>query len=100
MSFDSQKKCKDLVAPSLIHSSKKVVKTTIKAENLNLHMFIVNFSERGWVSVTDSLIFFYIDIKFHVKVISSLAIVLQKVGFSPSGLNFLTSPQTRRIVIG
>ena len=38
---------KDLVAGSSIYSSKKVVKTGIKVENLKLHMFIVNFSKRA-----------------------------------------------------
>ena len=47
MSFDSQKKHKDLVALSSIYSSKKVVKTAIKEENLKIHMFIVNFSKKG-----------------------------------------------------
>ena len=40
---------KDLMAGSSIYSSKKVVKTGIKVENLKLHifiMFIVNFSKR------------------------------------------------------
>ena len=37
---------KNLVAGSSIYSSKEVVKTGIKVENLKLHMFIVNFSER------------------------------------------------------
>ena len=37
-------------------------------------MFIVNFSK-----ITFHIFAFYIDIKFHVKVISSLARVLQKV---------------------
>ena len=38
---------KDLVAGSSIYSSKKVVKTGIKVENLKLHIFIVNFSKRA-----------------------------------------------------
>ena len=38
---------KDLVAGSSIYSSKKVVKTGIKVENLKLHMFIENFSKRA-----------------------------------------------------
>ena len=32
---------------SSIYSSKKVVKTAIKEENLEIHMFIVNFSKKG-----------------------------------------------------
>ena len=38
---------KNLIAGSSIYSSKKVVKTGIKVENLKLHMFIVNFSKRA-----------------------------------------------------
>ena len=38
---------KNLIAGSSIYSSKKVVKTGIKVENLKLHMFILNFSERA-----------------------------------------------------
>ena len=38
---------KNLVAGSSIYSSKKVVKTGIKVENLKLHMFIANFSKRA-----------------------------------------------------
>ena len=38
---------KNLVAGSSIYSSKKLVKTGIKVENLKLHMFIVNFSKRA-----------------------------------------------------
>ena len=38
---------KNLVAGSSIYSSKKVVKTGIKVENLKLHMFIENFSKRA-----------------------------------------------------
>ena len=46
MSFDSQKTQKDLVACSTIYYSKKVVINEIKVENLELNMFIANFSER------------------------------------------------------
>ena len=35
------------MAPSSIYSSKKVAKTIIKEKNLKLHLFIVDFSERG-----------------------------------------------------
>ena len=38
---------KNLIAGYSIYSSKKVVKTGIKVENLKLHMFIVNFSKRA-----------------------------------------------------
>ena len=38
---------KDILAGSSIYSSKGVVKTGIKVENLKLHMFIVNFSKRA-----------------------------------------------------
>ena len=66
------------MAGSSIYSSKKVVKTGIKVENLKLHifiMFIVNFSKKRFFH----FFAFYIDIKFHVKVINSLARVLQKL---------------------
>ena len=38
---------KNLVAGSSIYSSKNVVRTGIKVENLKLHMFIANFSKRA-----------------------------------------------------
>ena len=37
----------DIMAPSSIYSSKKVVKTEIKVENFILHLFIAIFSKRG-----------------------------------------------------
>ena len=66
-----------IIKQSILHTV-KIAKTAIKVENLNLHMSI-SVKEGGCMSVRDSLIFFYIDIKFHVRVISSLARVLQKV---------------------
>ena len=70
---------KDLVAGSCIYSSKKVIRIGIRMENLKLHMFIVNLAKELVGKRFFDLFAFYIDIKFHVKVISSLARVLPKV---------------------
>ena len=69
---------KDLVAPSSIYSLKKVIKIASKDETLKLHMFIVNFVKEGVGKRFFDLSSFYIDIKFHVKIVSSLALSSSK----------------------
>ena len=96
---------KDLVAGSSIYSSKKVVKTGIKWKIWNCTFLLWILAKELVGKRFFDLFAFYIDIKFHVKVISSLARVLQKVlgigfFFIWFEINFLTSPWIRRIVIG
>ena len=47
MSFVSQKMREDIMAHSLIYSSKKVIKTEIKVENFILHLLLRFLAKEG-----------------------------------------------------
>ena len=75
----AKRSAKDLMAGSSIYSLKKVAKLELKWKIWNCTCLLCILAKELVGKRFFDLFAFYIDIKFHVKVISSLARVLQKV---------------------